>query len=49
MAIMNYPPLLDFLKQIGTKFIFLKNGEVVKNISHYDGLNLDSIYKNLYI
>ncbi|WP_058485644.1 ABC transporter ATP-binding protein [Defluviitalea phaphyphila] len=41
--------ILDFLKQIGTNFVFLKNGEIVKKINYCDNLDLDAIYKNLYI
>ncbi len=41
--------ILDFLKQIGSTFVFLKHGEVIKKVSNNHYLDLDDIYKELYI
>jgi ABC-2 type transport system ATP-binding protein len=41
--------ILDFLKDIGTRIIFLKDGNVVENIMIEPHLNLDDIYKEIYM
>jgi ABC-2 type transport system ATP-binding protein len=41
--------ILDFLKDIGTKIVFLKDGEIKENILNTNVINLDDIYRSLYM
>lgn len=41
--------ILDFLKDIGTRVIFLKDGQNVKDIKVEPYLNLDNVYKAIYM
>jgi len=41
--------ILDFLKSISTRIIFLKAGEIQKDISNNNDVNLDDVYRSLYM
>jgi ABC-2 type transport system ATP-binding protein len=41
--------ILDFLKNIGTRMVFIKDGLLKHDISNTEGVNLDEIYKALYM
>ncbi|SHH20877.1 ABC-type multidrug transport system, ATPase component [Caloranaerobacter azorensis DSM 13643] len=40
--------ILDFVRYIGSKFIFIKSGRVVKRVSTYEGIDLEEIYSILH-
>ncbi|MDR1542202.1 MAG: ABC transporter ATP-binding protein [Clostridiales bacterium] len=41
--------ILDFLKDIGTRIVFIKNGLLEHDINNNEDVNLDEIYKSLYM
>jgi ABC-2 type transport system ATP-binding protein len=41
--------ILDFLKGIGTRFVFLKNGAIKKDMSSFEDMSLDETYRSLYM
>ncbi|WP_069648899.1 ABC transporter ATP-binding protein [Caloranaerobacter ferrireducens] len=40
--------ILDFVKHIGSKFIFIKSGKIVRQVSAFEGIDLEEIYSVLY-
>jgi ABC-type multidrug transport system ATPase subunit len=40
--------VLDFLKTVSTKYIFLKDGFIVKEIENTLSLDLDAVYRSIY-
>ncbi|MDR1643415.1 MAG: ABC transporter ATP-binding protein [Clostridiales bacterium] len=41
--------ILDFLKDIGTRFVFLKNGVIKKELPRSQNVSLDETYRSLYM